>query len=372
MNRRRSHVLLTLAAVAFAGGLFAASGVYNVSARVGHWPVTAWLLHFMMRQSAQTHALGIQSPPLDDPRMTIRGATWFAVGCAICHGEPGSRFTPIVHYMTPEAPRLAPLIDSWEARELFWVVDQGIKYTGMPAWSTPDRPDEVWSMVAFLQKLPQLDAAEYRELAFAPGPEEGLEPTIANLEIDEKVTGTLEQCVRCHGYDGMGRGTGAFPFIGGQSERYLFDSLRAFAAGNRASGIMQPIAAALDAEAMAALARYYGSIADPAARGAPSAAGNVERGAAIALEGQPGQRVPACRHCHGPGRIAANSVFPRLAGQNYEYLVTHLELWRSGVRGGTDWAAVMTTVAEGLDDQQIRDVAAYYASLPWQSAAEAQ
>jgi cytochrome c553 len=365
VNRRVSHVLLTLAAVALAGILFAAGGVYNVSARVGHWPITAWFLHFMMRQSAQTHALGIEAPELEDPRMAIRGATYFAVGCAICHGEPGSRFTPIVHYMTPEAPRLAPLVESWDERELFWIVDNGIKYTGMPAWSTPHRPDEVWSMIAFLETLPQLDAAEYRKLAFAPGEEAGLEPTIANLEIDEKVTSTLEQCVRCHGYDGMGRGTGAFPFIGGQNERYLFESLSAFAVGHRASGIMQPIAAALDAGTMAALAGYYAGVADPVARGAPMAAGDIERGAATALEGRPGQRIPACRHCHGPGRVAANSVFPQLAGQNYEYLVTQLELWRSGVRGGGDWAAVMTTVAEELDDTQIRDVAAFYASLPW-------
>ena len=93
MNRRITNVALTLAAVAVAAGLFATAGVYNVSARVGHWPITARLLHFMMRQSAQTHALGIDAPPLDDPRQVIRGATWFSVGCAACHGEPGSRFT---------------------------------------------------------------------------------------------------------------------------------------------------------------------------------------------------------------------------------------------------------------------------------------
>jgi cytochrome c553 len=366
MNRRLRHVLVTLAAVGVAAGLFATAGVYNVSARVGHWPTTARFLHFMMRQSARTHALGIESPALEDPRMVIRGATYFAVGCAVCHSEPGNRFTPIVHYMTPEAPRLSPLIESWNTRELFWVVDNGIKYTGMPAWSTADRPDEVWSMVAFLTRLPELDAVEYRSLAFAPGPEADLGLSLTNLELDEKVSGTLTQCARCHGYDGMGRATGAFPYIGGQNETYLARSLESFAEANRASGIMQPIAAGLDEETLDALARHYAGVDAPAeVRGAPAADGNAERGAEIALTGLPEQRVPACRHCHGPGRIAANSIFPRLAGQNFEYLVTQLDLWRAGTRGGTDWAPIMATVAEELEDADIRDVAAFYASLPW-------
>lgn len=368
MNRRLKHVTLTLAAVGVAAGLFATAGIYNVSARVGHWPITARLLHFMMRQSAQTHALGIEAPPLDDPRRVIRGAAYFSVGCAVCHGEPGSRFTPIVHYMTPEAPRLEPLIASWNPRELFWIVDNGIKYTGMPAWATPHRPDEVWDMVAFLLKMPELEPAGYRAIAFTPG-QVDVTPSIANLELDERMTGTLEQCARCHGYDGMGRATGAFPFIGGQGERYLLGSLRAFAGGRRASGIMQPIAAGLNADTMAALARHYARGGGPA-RGAPDPAGDVGRGGELATAGSPADRVPACRHCHGPGRLAPNAIFPELAGQNFDYLVTQLELWRAGTRGGTEWARIMAAVAEPLSDRQIRDLAAFYASLPWAAAAE--
>lgn len=369
MNRRPTHILLTVAAIAVAAGAFATAGVYNVSARVGHWPITAWALHFMMRRSAQTHALGIEAPPLDDPRMVIRGATWFAVGCAVCHGEPGSEFAPIVHYMTPEAPRLKPLIKTWDDPELFWIVDEGIKYTGMPAWAAPDRPDEVWSMVAFLKQLPRLDPAEYRRIAFAPGEEADVTPSISNLELDERMTSTLVQCARCHGRDGMGRSTGAFPFLGGQNERYLFRSLQAFANAERASGMMQSIAAGLDDAGMRALARHYAAIVPAAGdHGAPAPEGDAARGAEIAAVGIPGERVPACRHCHGPGRVADNPVFPQLAGQNYEYLVTQLGLWRNGTRGGTEWAPVMATVAEGLEDEQIRDLAAFYSSLPWSTA----
>ncbi len=354
-----------LAVLAVAAGLFVYAGAYNVSARAGHLPPTAWLLHFAMRKSARTHALGIEVPPLEDERMVIRGATWFSIGCAPCHGEPGDPYPPIVDNMTPPAPRLEPLIDDWNQRELFWIVDNGIKYTGMPAWATAERPDEVWSMVAFLLRLPEMDPATYRKLAYEPGPG-GTRPTLARLEIDERVGTTLEQCARCHGFDGMGRGTRAFPFLAGQKESYLYRSLRHYALGDRQSGIMQPVAGGLRDEAMRELAAWYAG-RQPAAT-APVPAADPERaarGARIASQGLPRQRVPACIHCHGPGATTQNPQFPRLAGQNRAYLVRQLELWGEGTRGGTAYAPLMTEVASGLTPAQMRDVAAYYASLSY-------
>ncbi len=359
--------------LAVAAALFVTAGAYNVSARAGHWPVTAWFLHFVMRQSAQSHALGIEVPALDDPRMIIRGATYYAVGCAVCHGEPGASFTPIVHYMTPEAPDLGPLIEKWDTHELFWIVDNGIKYTGMPAWAAAGRADEVWSMVAFLEVLPQLDAREYRKLAFEPAPTANPEPSLTNLEVDGKGARMLEQCARCHAYDGMGHDTGAFPYLAGQHETYLYESLKSYAAGRRASGIMQPIAAAVSDAGMQYLARHF---ATAESRKAPARGRALDEdlanGARIAMNGLPERGVPACHHCHGPGRVADNPVFPRLAGQNYNYLVTQLGLWRDDTRGGTRYAALMIAVADKLDNKQIRDVAAYYASLDWNSARSAE
>jgi cytochrome c553 len=360
---RFARFLLVLAAAAM---LLITAGVYNVSARAGHWPLTAWFLHFIMRQSARTHSLGIEVPPLEDPRMVIRGATYFAVGCAACHGEPGAPFTPIVRYMTPEAPDLAPLIEHWETHELFWIVDNGIKYTGMPAWAAAHRPDEVWSMVAFLKRLPKLDAATYRKLAFEPAPD--LEPSLIRLAADETGTRALEQCVRCHGYDGMGNETGAFPYLAGQQQAYLYASLKSYAANRRASGIMQPIAAGLDDAVIRELAQYFATVTPrlaPTPGEMPDA--DPARGAATALNGIARKGVPACRHCHGPGRTAGHPAFPRLQGQGYDYLVTQLALWRDGVRGGSVYAPLMTEIANGLDDRELRDVAAYYASQPWEA-----
>src|SRR5688500_5102485 len=67
----------------------------------------------------------------------------------------------------------------------------------------------------------------------------------------------IEKCALCHGMDGSGRGNGAFPKIAGQRPDYLFASLKAFAKGERNSGIMEPIASELSMEKMQKLANYY-------------------------------------------------------------------------------------------------------------------
>jgi cytochrome c553 len=366
MKKFVRHFIITAIILGLLAGLLVYAGVYNVSARVGHLPPTAWLLHVAMRKSARTHALGIEVPPLEDERMIIRGATYFSIGCAACHGEPGNPNTPVVNEMTPQAPYLTPMIKTWKTRELFWIVDNGIKYTGMPAWATPTRPDEVWSMVAFLRKLPDLDVETYRKLAYEPGPDLEQQPAITNQELDQRIGSTLSQCERCHGYEGMGRGTGAFPYLAGQREQYLFDAMRHFATGERKSGIMQPIAGGLFETAMKDVAAHYANVQPESVRGdGVSDDASIERGARIAATGLEREAVPACRHCHGPGNTADNPAFPHLAGQNAEYLAQQLKLWRDGTRGGAAYSQVMTRVAAGLNDAQIRDLAAYYSSLPY-------
>lgn len=88
----------------------------------------------------------------------------------------------------------------------------------------------------------------------------------------------------------------------------------------------------------------------------------VRRGEAIAKQGIPAQRVPSCTDCHGPGPAPRNSSYPDHAGQYADYLVSQLELFKNNQRGGTVFAHLMAQVAANLNAQQMRDVAAYYAS----------
>lgn len=66
--------------------------------------------------------------------------------------------------MTPPPPYLPPKLARWEPDELFYIVKHGIKFAGMPAWPSQQRDDEVWAMVAFLRRFPQLNAEQYWQM----------------------------------------------------------------------------------------------------------------------------------------------------------------------------------------------------------------
>jgi cytochrome c553 len=356
-------IAVLLAAVAFGGFLVAASGVIPLKASSGHWAITRWFLSFSMERSVATHSLGLEAPSLDEPALVVKGAGHYETGCSPCHGSPKLRNPWVGQQMTPNPPYLPPEISEWEPEELFYIVKHGVKFTGMPAWPSQQRDDEVWAMVAFLRVLPKLDADEYRRLVndeVAATAEVG---PIHGLKKPEKIQRTvIESCGRCHGTDGLGRSMGAFPKLAGQSQTYLYASLQAYASGERHSGIMEPVAAILSPEEMSELARYYESLKSPS----PSpheATSAIERGKEIAIHGIPNQRVPACVACHGPSVIPRNPAYPLLAGQYADYLVLQLDLFKKEHRGGTAYAHLMRPVAARLSPEQMRDVALYYSSL---------
>lgn len=353
-----------LIGLAFLGFLVAASGIIPIKASSGHWPITEWLLKFGMHRSFATHSLGVKVPPLEDPALVLKGATHYDFGCRSCHGSPGTRQPRVAQHMTPPAPDLQPMIRNWNAAELFTLVKHGVKFTGMPGWVAPKRDDEVWAVVAFLQKLPELDRAGYERLVHGEptptAPIQTLAPTATERPVPEAVN---RSCVRCHGHDGLGRGSSAFPKLAGQKREYLEESLLAYATGRRASGIMQPLAAGLTEEVIRELAAYYAGLPGGPRAAATTDAALLAQGRDIAENGVPARRVPACVECHGSAGRRTRPVYPLLHGQPAEYLELQLELFRQGARGGTEYAHLMQHVAPHLTAEQSRAVAHYFASL---------
>lgn len=356
---RRDMLLIgaVILALAAASALVAVSGVVPVKASAGHWRVTERLLLFSMRRSIWTHSLFIETPELGDPALVLKGAGHFETSCRACHGSPGSTQSRIARGMLPRPPELPSRIVGRRPRELFYVIKHGVKLTGMPAWPSQRRDDEVWAMVAFLRRLPELDEAAYRRLVHGEEAPAAPKRTVASTQ--EIPTAVTQTCARCHGGDGLGRGSSAFPKLAGQRRDYLQNALEAYAGGARHSGIMEPIAAGLSTAAIRGLAAYYSSLPAPAAspRGRDPA---IERGRAIAGGAAPGRRVPSCLECHGPG---GKPAYPSLSGQPAGYLRLQLELFKDGRRGGSSYAHLMEPVVARLTPGQIEDAALFFESL---------
>ena len=364
MKRWVLRVSIAGLVLAVAGFSVAASGIIPVKASSEHWPVTRWFLRFSMQRSIATHSLGIEVPRLDDSTLVLKGAGYYEIGCRSCHGAPGMTRPRIANSMMPQPPLLPERIVASNPRKLFYVVKHGMKFTGMPAWPSQERDDEVWAMVAFLLKLPDLDEAGYQRLV------EG-EPA----HLSHAIPPVVQTCARCHGGDGLGRGEGAFPKLAAQRSEYLDNALTAYASGSRHSGIMQPVAGGLTRESIQLAVRYYAGLTTASsvtAKAEKSNAAAIERGRAIASDGIRPQRVPACVECHEPGGRRAKPSYPSLAGQHSAYLQLQLQLFKSEQRGGSDYAHLMRPVASRLTNEQMRDVALYFESLPATPAAKAE
>lgn len=366
--RRAVAIISVLIVLSATGGLlFAWSGIYNVAASEDHWPITRWFLAFGMRNSVALRSMGIVVPPLDHPSLFHRGLGHYAGACAPCHGAPGEPQNPTALAMLPKPPYLPREGRDWPAAELFWIVKHGLKYTGMPAWIAQRRDDEVWAVVAFLQRLPQLSPEEYRRLSRgdAAGGAPGIKETAALIVAAGPVGEGLVVCARCHGVRGAGGGAGGFPRLAGQRAQYLHHALRDYALGTRPSGVMQAVAAALNDEEMRRLAEFYaGSDDRPKPGDAPAESPEtLEQGRKIAAFGVPERSLPPCASCHGlDGRAAANPrLYPALAGQYAEYLALQMKLWRAGTRGGGAYAQIMAAAVRGITDDEIRAVSLYYA-----------
>ena len=236
---RKKTVLLTFAAT-LAGVLFGAvltavavvySGIYDVAASTQHLQPTFTMLETAMRQSVRLRARDIEPPPLDNDQMVLRGAACFRDKCVQCHGGPGVAQNDIGKSMQPLP---GPLVDArrrWRPRELYWLTRHGIKMSGMPAWQLRLTEDELWSVVAFMQRLPDLDPQQYAQMASrAPAPPAcGRElpgAAVPPLTVGDSKRGQLAlfqyACNACHSIPGVvGSATRVGPPLDGIASRAL-------------------------------------------------------------------------------------------------------------------------------------------------------
>lgn len=287
-----------------------------------------------LASSVAGSAAGMAVPPLDDPLAIRRAAGHYDRVCARCHGSPERprAAAAIAAGLSPSPPLLRDRVKAFPPEQLFQTIRHGIPGTGMPAWPVHGRDDEVWAMVAFLKRMPELDAATYRALAGVAAAASGA---------------PFAACARCHGADGAGSADGAFPRLDIQSPAYLFATLRAFRDGGRASGFMHSVVAGLgDAELMAAAEHFGGATPAGAAQPPP----DLPAG-------------PACPACHGPP-APARPGFPSLSGQHLPYLLQQFALLarREHPRGGTAFVHLMHEVAQQTRRKEAAEWLAWFSA----------
>lgn len=340
-------VLLTLATLAALGLVGAASvvgfGLYNVSARAGHWPGVPWVLHTTYNRSVRLRAPSeAEVPDLTAPGLAELGAGHFSGACVFCHATPDTAQTATALGMTPRPPHVTDTMAHWEPRHLHWILQEGVKMSGMPQWPAP-RADEPWAVVAYLERV-----------------RAGTAPVVTPpATLPAGAPAALGYCATCHNVDGRSDWP-QVPRLDILDADYMATALAAYRDGIRGSGFMQHAATAVTEADLTALAGWFAA-QDAGGPGQGGNAAGLEDGATLARRGT--DEIPACVVCHGPGARRDKPAMPDLAGQHATYLRTQLRLWRDGGRGGGSRANLMVKAAANLTDADIDALAAWYASL---------
>ena len=163
--------LLAVALLALLGGVgYTYSGFYDVAASQPDGAATRWLLTVVRDRSIARRSAAIAVPKLDDPKLVHEGFEHYHEMCAGCHLAPGMASSEIRAGLNPQPPVLATVVAGESPARLFWVIKNGVKMTGMPAWGTSHSDQMIWAMVAFLQKLPRMTPAEYQTMEKSLGP----------------------------------------------------------------------------------------------------------------------------------------------------------------------------------------------------------
>jgi cytochrome c553 len=159
-------------------------------------------------------------------------------------------------------------------------------------------------------------------------------------EAERKIA---NMCRTCHGIDGYAAIPIA-PHIGGEPAEYLEAQLMAFKTGQREHEMMSVVTAGLDAQQISDVAAWYG---------AHEAVATLPEGAA------PGDAPQACVSCHGADGISRILDAPNLAGETNIYIDTQLKAFKRGKRQHD----IMSEVAAGLSDTEIRGIADWYSDV---------
>jgi len=208
LPRTLKIVLATLASAAVVlligmAGVIRA-GWYDVSATAQHWQVSFSTLELAMRWSVRHHAKDVTAPPFTSA-LVLRGAVVYHQQCVQCHGAPGVAPQAIGLSLQPQPGPLVHMMQRWKPEEVYWIVSNGIKMSGMPAWRYRLSAQDMWAVTALVARLPALSPPDYAALlqvaqnsAAGNQTSPGMERQIATSVERGKLAIAQYACQSCH------------------------------------------------------------------------------------------------------------------------------------------------------------------------------
>jgi cytochrome c553 len=164
---KKRTIFLLVAAAVLAGG--AAFGWMTIrrgfSARDNPSAIEAIVARTARKLSIPAPMRDAKNPFTPTPEFLSEARAHFADHCATCHGNDGSGKTEIGQNLYPKAPDMRQLeTQNLTDGQIYSMIHNGIRLTGMPAWGGPGDDDDSWKLVLFIRHLPQMNPQEMKEM----------------------------------------------------------------------------------------------------------------------------------------------------------------------------------------------------------------
>jgi mono/diheme cytochrome c family protein len=165
MKRRTLLLSITLAGIAGAGAFGWVTIRRGFSARDNPSAAEAYLAKAARRLSIPASEQNAKSPVAPTAEVLSEARAHFADHCAICHGNDGSGKTQVGQNLYPKAPDMRQYdTQKLTDGQIYYIIHNGIRLTGMPAWGTDEKDVDSWKLVAFIRHLPKLTPDELEEM----------------------------------------------------------------------------------------------------------------------------------------------------------------------------------------------------------------
>lgn len=163
--KQRTKIALVVTAIVLVPLGYSISAVlrHGFSAREKPSRIEAFLAGHARRIATPADAKTLRNPYAPIPEIVAEGRDHFAEHCAVCHGNDGRGNTVIGRNLYPKAPDMTDAeTQKLTDGELYYIISNGVRFTGMPAWGGEDSPEEIWKLVLFIRRLPQLTPDELK------------------------------------------------------------------------------------------------------------------------------------------------------------------------------------------------------------------
>jgi len=157
--------ILFVFVVAIVTGLALIRQSRGFSTREQATPMERWVARKAREIAMPGDAKSRRNPVANSPEVIADGRAHWADHCASCHANDGSGETVVGKNLYPPAPDMREAAtQQLSDGELYYIIHNGIRWTGMPAWGASDYDPETWQLVHFIRHLPNLTKPEIQEM----------------------------------------------------------------------------------------------------------------------------------------------------------------------------------------------------------------